>query len=113
MSRNDFAHRFEHQAMGTIIELHLAHKDASYAAAAAAELFRLIDRLEQLLSRYRPNSDISRINALQIGGSARVSLETFECLQQCRELFLLTSGVFDVSSVRGCLLPIHRSSPKA
>ncbi|MDZ7316348.1 MAG: FAD:protein FMN transferase [candidate division KSB1 bacterium] len=90
-------YRFSRQAMGTIIDLYFADIDQSYAASAAEEVFRLIERLEQLLSRFIPTSDISRINALPIGGSTVVSLETFECLKQCREIYYRSGGVFDVT----------------
>ena len=90
-------HRFSRQAMGTIFDLQLAHPDRAYAASAAVEIFRLVERVEQLLSRYIANSDIRRISALKVGESTRVSWETFQCLQQCRELYYRSGGVFDVT----------------
>lgn len=97
MKESGVPHRFSRQAMGTIFELQLAHPDRAYAASAAVDVFRLVERLEQLLSRYIPNSDIRRISALPVGDSTRVSWETFQCLQQCRELYYRSGGVFDVT----------------
>lgn len=86
-----------HAAMATVFEVRSAHPDATYARQAAHAAFELVDRLEQELSRFRPNSDISRINQLRGGQSARVSPETMECLVIARHLFDLTDGAFDVS----------------
>jgi FAD:protein FMN transferase len=89
--------RFSHEAMATLFEVHVAHPDERYASQAAQAAFDLVDRLEQELSRFISNSDISRINVLPAGGSTRVSATTLECLLVARHLFDLTAGTFDVS----------------
>jgi thiamine biosynthesis lipoprotein len=89
--------RFSHEAMATVYEVHAAHADQQYAAQAAQAAFDLTDRLERELSRFRPNSDISRINHLAAGGRTRVSPSTIECLAIARHMFDLTGGAFDVS----------------
>lgn len=83
--------------MGTIFEIKISHDDFKYARAASIEAFRLLDQLEQYLSHYIANSDISRISNLPIGGSTQISYVTFECLLQCIELYSLSKGVFDVT----------------
>ena len=90
-------HRFTHGAMGTVFEIKIDHDDFKYAKSASIEAFRLLDQLEQYLSHYIANSDISRISNLEIGESTQVSYETFECLMQCVELYSLSGGVFDVT----------------
>ncbi|HEU4936934.1 MAG TPA: FAD:protein FMN transferase [Vicinamibacterales bacterium] len=89
--------RFSHEAMATVYEVYTAHADAGYAAQAAQAAFDLVDRLERELSRFLPNSDITRINHLEPGDSTRVSASTLECLVIARHMFDLTGGVFDVS----------------
>jgi hypothetical protein len=49
------------------------------------------------LSRFIPNSDISRINHLAAGESVRVSRWTMECLELAREAYKETGGAFDIS----------------
>jgi len=93
----DKIHSFDHKAMATVFEVFIYSDDARYARQAADEAFQLVDRLEQDLSRYIENSDISRINNLKIGESTIVSLDTFECLKKCIELYQLTNGAFDVT----------------
>jgi thiamine biosynthesis lipoprotein len=89
--------RFSHDAMATVYEVYAVHEDAGYAAQAAQATFDLVDRLERELSRFLPNSDITRINHLEPGDSTRVSASTLECLVIARHMFDLTGGAFDVS----------------
>ena len=64
--------RFSHEAMATVYEVYAVHADRQYAAQAAQATFDLVDRLERELSRFRPNSDITRINHLTAGQRTRV-----------------------------------------
>jgi len=89
--------RFSHEAMATVFEVHGVHPDERYAAQAAQAAFDLADRLERELSRFVPNSDITRINHLAVGESTQVSPSTLECLVIARHAFDLTGGAFDVS----------------
>ena len=89
--------RFSHEAMATVYEVYAVHADRQYAAQAAQATFDLVDRLERELSRFLPNSDITRINHLDAGKSTRVAPSTLECLVIARHLFDLTGGAFDVS----------------
>ena len=90
-------HRFSHAAMATVFEIVCEHPDPQYARQAAWAAFDLTSRLEQELSRFIENSDISRINALAPGQTALVSRWTMECLQLARQAWTETSGAFDIS----------------
>ena len=91
--------RFSHQAMATIFEIFLLPEiDAPYAAQAAQEVFAEIDRLEQALSRFIENSDISRINRRAAQEAVTVGPDAFACLQECWQLYHDTGGAFDVSA---------------
>ncbi len=83
--------------MNTVFEVHCVHADARYSAQAAQAAFALVDQLEQLLSRFSENSDISRINHLAAGQATRVSPWTMECLEIAWHVHGLTRGYFDVS----------------
>ena len=89
--------RFSHEAMATVYEVYAVHSDEQYAAQAAQAAFDLVDRLERELSRFQPNSDITRINQLAAGAHTRVTPTTLECLVIARHMFELTGGAFDVS----------------
>jgi len=100
------AHRFSHEAMATVFEVIIIHKDACYAQQAAWAAFDELDKLEQQLSRFIENSDISRINNLTANQPLQIGLPTFECLQLSTQFYDETNGVFDVTigSLLNCWL---------
>jgi len=91
------ARRFAHNAMATVFEIVIVHDDAGYAEQCAHEAFREVDRLEQALSRFIANSDVSRINVAPVGEAVRVGIDAFECLQHCARLSAQTNGACDVT----------------
>jgi thiamine biosynthesis lipoprotein len=91
-------HRFSHNAMNTVFEIIIELDDKEYAQQAASAVFTEIERLEEELSRFRPNSDISRINKLKVGEELSLSHDTFECLLEAKNLYDLTNGLFDITS---------------
>ena len=90
-------HRFAHKAMATIYEIFIINEDASYAHQAAQEAFDELDRLEQELSRFLPNSDITRINHLAANQPLCIGINTFECLRLSQRVFEETNGAFDIT----------------
>ena len=103
--------RFSHEAMNTVFEVHVAGADARYGAEAAHAVFALVDRLEGELSRFRHNSDITRINHLAAGERTRVGEAAFECLLIARHLYDLTGGAFDIAIGSG--LPALALDPES
>ena len=89
--------RYSHRAMATIVEIACVHPDPLYGEQAARAAFDLIDRIESELTCHREGGDISRINRLQAGESARVGHWTMECLQLAGLFHHLTGGAFDIS----------------
>lgn len=87
--------RHHHDAMATAFEVRIASDDADYARRAATEAFVIVDRLENLLSRFREHSEISRLGRLDDGEGMRVSPETFECLRLATAMQAATGGAFD------------------
>ena len=88
-------HTFAHRAMATTFEAKLCHADAAYAAAAAQAVFTRIDTIEESLSRYRPASDLSRINHSDPGTWVVVSPDLHACLRAAQQLHHETDGIFD------------------
>ena len=100
------AYRFAHEAMAAIFEIITVHPDVLYAEQAAWAAFELLDRLEQELSRYVENSDISRINSLAADQPVLVGPAAFECLEISARIHGETDGAFDVTT--GCLVDFWR-----
>ncbi len=100
-------HRFSHQAMATYFEAIIDEDDATYAEQAAQAVFAEVDRLETLLTRFRPTSDLSQVNRLKPGQSVTVTLDLFECLAIAQDMYEKTRGAFDstvgplMNSLRG------------
>lgn len=90
-------HHFEHDAMACTFGLDIVATDAPDAQQAARAACDEIDRLEQLLSRFVPHSDIAQLNATEPRQSLRVSIETIECLQLAARLHTETNGAFDIA----------------
>jgi len=84
--------------MATVFELIIAEEQQKYAEEVAWELWKEIDNLENELSRYKPNSDISKINSLKIGERRTLSEDSFNCIRQSIELYNLTEGAFNIAS---------------
>ncbi len=89
--------RFAHEAMGTSFELLIAGKAEAYSRQVSAAVFSEIDRLERLLSRFDPSSEVSQINRLRPGESLRIGVEVFECLKTAARIKIQTEGAFDIN----------------
>jgi FAD:protein FMN transferase len=89
--------RFAHEAMGTIFEVLIAGQEAGYAVQVSQAVFREIDRLEGLFSRFNATSEIGQINRLRPGESLLVSLDAFECLRAAERIQRETAGAFDIN----------------
>ncbi|MEM1297346.1 MAG: FAD:protein FMN transferase [Verrucomicrobiota bacterium] len=90
-------HSFDAEGMNTLFKIRIHHPDVTFARRLAGNCFRQLEELEALLSRYRFDSDISRINALRTGDSMLLTDEAYRCLQQALEASELTAGLFDVT----------------
>jgi FAD:protein FMN transferase len=62
-----------------------------------------ITRVERLLSRHDPRSEIARLNREAAGGAVLVDRELFELLQLCREYGARTDGYFDMAAALATL----------
>lgn len=90
-----FLHRFREEAMATHFEIVLDCDDPEQARGIANECFREVERLENILSRFREGSDVDRINHLSSGESIWISEECHACLIEAFTISALTDGWFD------------------
>lgn len=74
--------------MGTFVEVQSDNKDALGIA------FNEIKRIESLLSKYSPGSDIYRLNET---GSLKASTETMEVISKAKEFWAASGGMFDIT----------------
>jgi thiamine biosynthesis lipoprotein len=84
-------------AMGTRWEIVLPGTDRVRLTAAAEAVLDEVERLEVQLSRFRPESDISGINATAWQEPVRVEPRLFELLRLAQEVNRATDGAFDLT----------------
>lgn len=93
----DPIHRFAGEGMGTVFEVVVFGQEADYAAQASQAVFREVERLESLFSRFNATSEVGQLNRLQPEDSLYISVETYECLQSAEKVRRETAGAFDIN----------------
>jgi thiamine biosynthesis lipoprotein len=88
-------------AMGTWFEVSLAGADPEHLAAVAESVLDEVERVERLLSRFDPRSEIARINREAGGRAVLVDREVLGILLTCQAAWKQTAGSFDVTAGRG------------
>jgi len=89
--------QFEQPGMNTCFTLRLRGVEAGRAASTAASFIAELERLESLLSFYRPDSDVARINSLAANETLHISPECHECLLLAAHAHAATGGLFDAT----------------
>lgn len=83
--------------MGTLVTVTALASDKNVGDRAVKAAFDEIKRLEQLLSTWRPDSELSRVNAEAGRQSVLVSRETLEVVVRSLEIAQLTRGGFNIA----------------
>ena len=86
-----------HRAMGSEFSIDLYAPDDEMAEQWMQISFEEIDRLEDLLSNYRPTSELSRISREAGKGPVVTDPETFAFLEKAVELSRRSDGAFDMT----------------
>lgn len=84
-------------AMATRFEVVLHGSNPAALRAAAEEALDEIERIENVLSLYRPTSEVAALNALAARERVRVTPELFQLLEQAQRLSRETGGAFDLT----------------
>ena len=83
--------------MGSRFELIAVTSDSALASEAIARGYREIDRIEQLISSWRPDSETSSINSSAGVKPVKVSRELYDLIYRCIKVSKLTQGAYDIS----------------
>lgn len=83
-------------AMGTVLRVEVYGPDAD---AAISEVFAEVARIEGLLSRWVPGSDVRRIEEAPAGYPVKVAAETIECVNAALRIARESDGAFDPTLV--------------
>jgi FAD:protein FMN transferase len=84
-------------SMGTVYSVVVYGTDR-YRMQTAVELsFEEVRRLDHMLSNYRPDSELSRVNQRAAEEPVKVSKELFDLLSACMRFSEQSDGAFDIS----------------
>lgn len=90
-------HQFHATAMTTRIDLELWADSATEAKRVSQQVFAEFDRIEAVMTRYRPESELSRVNRDAFGKPVIISPELFRMLETAQGVSRLSDGAFDIS----------------
>lgn len=83
--------------MGTAIRVELWSESRENGEAAIRAVMAEMHRIDQAMSPFRPESDLSRINREAAGADVPVSEELFHLLACANEFSRLSDGAFDIT----------------
>jgi len=87
-----------HEAiMGTNIDVELWHEDAAKGNAAIDAVMSEMRRIDALMSHYKPESQLSRINQRAFREPVTVDPELFDLIELALHFSQLTDGAFDIT----------------
>jgi len=90
-------HHREAAIMGTRIAVELWHEDPDESAAAIEAVLAEMHRVDALMSHYKPESQLSRINALAAQGPVAVDPELAGLIDAAAGFSARTGGAFDIT----------------
>ena len=85
------------EIMGTRFDIVLPTKEKRLAEQMWTDIVLLLNGLDEMLNRFNPQSELSKINAEAYQKSVTVTSEMLHILQLCAEYHRKTYGYFDVS----------------
>src|SRR5262245_25631444 len=91
---------FVHQkryAMGTVFEIVIYDDDSQHSEAAARAALDEVVRLDAMMSNYKPESELSRMNRTAHFQPVRISRELYDVIGQSLLYSRLSHGQFDIS----------------
>jgi FAD:protein FMN transferase len=83
--------------MGTTYTIDIYGRDMGIMQAAAEGALEEAGRIDQMLSNYRPESELSRVNEQAADQPVKVSQELFDLLTTCVEYSRASQGAFDIT----------------
>lgn len=89
------------EAMATRFDMILRGEDEQHLESLAVAVCEEIQRMDNLLSRFNPSSEIARINREAKTKSVRVDRELFALLERCERARANTNGFFDIAAATG------------
>jgi FAD:protein FMN transferase len=96
-ARAEWVERVEDGIMGTRIAVELWADDAAKGREAIEAVLAEMRRIDAAMSTYKPDSELSIVNATAAAKPVRISQELFDLLSTAIEYSRATDGAFDVT----------------
>jgi thiamine biosynthesis lipoprotein len=99
VTASDAPVRYEasHESMGTIFTVAVYGRDRTFLAEVVEQVFEEVDRLDEQMSNYKPESELSAINREAAGHPVIVEPGLFHLLEICVQRSEQTGGAFDIT----------------
>lgn len=95
--------------MGTRIIVEAYHDDDATAREAIAAVMDEMHRIDNAMSPFKPDSELSRVNREAADHPVRISKELFRLLQRSLDFSRLTDGAFDITFASAGFLYDYRA----
>jgi len=89
--------KYTRTLMGTVVEITLVGSDDARLNAAAEAAFDEIKRLEGLMSHYKDDSDVAKVNRTAGKEAVTISKETMDVIDASLKVSQITNGTFDIT----------------
>lgn len=86
-----------HNAMGTVFTVVAYGTNSTYLGEVAEQAFQEVDRLDDEMSNYKPESELSTINRDAYRRPVIITPELFSLLMKCHRYSVDTGGAFDIT----------------
>ncbi len=90
-------HGFIPRIMGTRFDVLLSDVDLGTGNKCWSQIVNELQRLEKMMNRFDPTSEVSRLNVNASKTPTTVSNELWFILQECKKYHQLTNGLFDIT----------------
>ena len=100
-------HGFIPHIMGTRFDILLIHSDAERLNGLWCHIINELERLDKILNRFDPHSEVSGINKHALLSYIQISKELEEILQLCQYYYENTFHLFDITLKDFSKIQIH------
>ena len=103
-------HGFIPHIMGTRFDILLIHSDIDRLNTLWADIAYELERLDKILNRFDPHSEVSKINSHTSQSKIQISKEMESILQLCSYYYESTSHLFDITLKDFSRIQLHEHS---
>jgi len=94
-TRKDIDLSFTGQTMGTTYHITVVTDAGRFPDGIEDAVDALLERLDQSMSTYKPDSELNNLNRLAVGEEISISADLWQVLQGAQHIHALTLGAFD------------------